>query len=303
VDLLWKQTLSIGADMVENFPPTHREEFNTLRNSLPPEFRDHILAGNTMFDIKKLVNCSALVVEKERVKAGTTGPLLGRNLDFPSLNYLHHFTLVTVYRPNGKHAFVSVTFPGLVGVLSGMNEKGLSLGVLEIYQSADGSEVFNKTGVPYAMILRRVLEECSTVEEALTLLQNVKRTTRFNLAICDREGGGVFEVTPKQVLFRRPYEGLTPCTNHFCVKGLAHPEQSNIFQTKSRFSRLEHAYLLKQLGVSDVQDHLHAANLGDLTLQTMVLEPSSLKLHLAVGKTPASQEPMRTLELAPLFRK
>ena len=47
---------------------------------------------------------------------------------------------------------------------------------------------------------------------------------------------------------------------------------------------------------------LHAASQGDHTLQTMVFEPAELRLHLAVGELPSSAGPLRTLELAPLFR-
>ena len=36
----------------------------------------------------------------------------------------HQHSLVTVYRPEGKHAFVSIGFPGLVGCVSGLDGQG-----------------------------------------------------------------------------------------------------------------------------------------------------------------------------------
>jgi hypothetical protein len=48
---------------------------------------------------------------------------------------------------------------------------------------------------------------------------------------------------------------------------------------------------------------MDAVNMGPLTLQTMIFEPRSLKLHLAIGSCPSSKLPLKTLELAPLFGK
>src|SRR6185312_9730081 len=113
--------------------------------------------GNTFFDLKKSFACSAVLIDKD--KSATGGPLLGRNLDYPSLGYIHRYSLVTVYRPKGKLAFAAVTFPGLVGVLSGMNEAGLCLGVLEVFDIKPGEPYFDAAGTPYALCLRRVLEK------------------------------------------------------------------------------------------------------------------------------------------------
>jgi len=40
----------------------------------------------------------------------------------------------------------------------------------------------------------------------------------------------------------------------------------------------------------------------DHTLQTMIFEPATLKLHLAIGACPSSAEPLKTLDLAPLLQ-
>jgi len=42
-------------------------------------------------------------------------------------------------------------------------------------------------------------------------------------------------------------------------------------------------------------------NLGGLTVQTMIFEPATLKLHLAIGSCPSSALPMKELDLKPLF--
>ena len=108
------------------------------------------------------LGCSSLLVSAE--KSATGAPLFGRNLDFYTLGLLDKYGLVTVYRPRGKHAFVSVGLPGMFGCLSGMNDAGLALAVHEVFLSADGSTWLNLKAMPYTLCFRRILEECTTIE-------------------------------------------------------------------------------------------------------------------------------------------
>jgi len=111
-----------------------------------------------------------------------------------------------------------------------------------------------------------------------------------NVAICDKNRGAVFEITTKNVVVRSAVEGICVCTNHFQTKKLATSTESR------RYDVLSQSRKLKKLSVADVAKQMHAVNLGKSTRQTMVFEPSSLKLHLAFGKGPATRLPLRTLE-------
>lgn len=297
--LVWNLLVATGEQMLPQFPAHHRAELAAIEKASGRE-HDVIVAANTMFDIKKMFACSVLIVEADR--SATKAPLLGRNLDFPTLGYLQDYSLVAVYRPTGKNAFATVGFPGLVGCLSGMNDKGLAIAVLEVFAAKDGSKSFNPNGVPYGLCFRRILEECSTVEEAYQLLSKMERTTRLNLAVCDKKGGAILEMTPKQVVLRRPVEGICPCTNHFCTAPLAPDGQPNFFDTINRLRHLEQVPRKPALGLGDIAARLHAANQDQATLQTMIFEPATLKLHLAIGKCPTSALPLKTLELGPLLK-
>jgi hypothetical protein len=50
-------------------------------------------------------------------------------------------------------------------------------------------------------------------------------------------------------------------------------------------------------------EKMDAVNQGPLTIQTMIFEPDSLRLHLAIGSCPSSKLPLKELDLAPLFGK
>lgn len=295
----WTGFLSIGKGMLPRFPPDHLAELEAIAQHSGVE-RDLVVAGNTFFDIKKTIACSSVLVEASRSKTGAI--LFGRNLDFPTLGYLQHYSLVTVYRPAGKRAFVSIGFPGLVGVLSGMNDAGLCLAVHEVYMGADQTPQFDGKGMPFAVLLRRVLEECATIEEAADLLRKLPRTTHMNLPMADEKSVAVLEVTTKTVIVRRPREGVCHCTNHFLAPELKVAGHRNTYETLDRYSILSERTQARQFGVEELQAALHAANLAQHTLQTMVFEPQSRTLHLATGRCPSSAEPMRKLELKELLQ-
>jgi predicted choloylglycine hydrolase len=306
MELLWPKIVKKGNGLLENFPPDYREELETMIRVSGCD-RDLAVAANTAFDLKQdlghLFGCSALLVEAERSRTGQ--PIFGRNMDHFSLGYLHEYSLVSVYRPTGKLAFVSVGFPGLVGCISGMNEAGLALAVLETTGAppAEGPG-FNPEGIPFAVCYRKLLEECTTVAEAEKTLRALKRTTTTNLAVCDRAGSAVFEITPSRVVVRRSEQGIGVCTNHFCTGELKLPEPFNIAKTLDRFAILERARPgTDKLGVEEVHQYLDQANQGELTMQTMVFEPATLTIHVAVmvAKRPASEQTLIHLQVGDLL--
>jgi hypothetical protein len=291
-DKLYPIVLKTGNLMKPQFPPDYLKELEAAAKASGwPE--DLLVFGNTIPDLRKLAGCSALIVEARR--SATGGPLFGRNLDWPPFGPLPEYAFVAVYRPAGKLAFASITYPGLLGVSSGMNEKGLALADLTVTDANDNSPKLDVTGVPYTFALRRVLEECATIEEAERLLRSLKRTTRQNVALCDRRHGAVFEITPKSLVVRHSVEGICACTNHFRTKPLATSTAC------PRFAILDKSRDLKQLDVAAVAQRMDAVNQGDWTVQTMIFEPATLTLHVAFGKGPATRLPLRTLDLAALF--
>ncbi len=297
---LWDVFLKAGKGMYRNFPREYHDELEALVTSAGAE-RDLVIAGNTFFDLKKSFACSAILVEKDR--SATGGPLLARNLDYPSLGYIHHYSLVTVYRPKGKLAFAAVGFPGLVGVLSGMNEAGLALGVLEVFDIKVGEQHFDPRGVPYGLCLRRVLEQARTIDEAKKVLEGLRRTTSINVAVADAREVAVLEVSPKRVVKRSAARGVCVTTNHFLCKELKPEKPLNIDRSFERFAKLVEVREWEgKVDVEMLRKQLNQVHLGSLTLQTMAFEPAVLRLHLGIGRVPASQLKMQAIELRDLLR-
>jgi hypothetical protein len=286
--LLVPQLEKLGRKLLPRFPTTHRRELESLGESVADMQR--VVRANTLFDLKnlqpwRLFGCSSLATVAERSETGT--PLLGRNLDFFPLGYLHEYSLVTVYAPHGCLKFVSVGFPGTVGCFSGMNEAGLAAATHEVF-GAQGPG-FNPRGVPFASAVRRVLETCKTIDEAEEAFRKMPRTTAISVVLCDRRTAAVLEICPNSVVRRDPTTDVCVCTNHFLSPALKSWHAPNTFGSAYRLRVLERMTTAsRRFGVSDLFAILHTVNGGPLTLQSMVFEPAHLSLHLSIGKGPAS---------------
>jgi isopenicillin-N N-acyltransferase like protein len=292
----WPEYLEMGKALAQRLPADYREEMQAFADRSGID-RDMGIIANVLPDIYRgNISCSALIVGAE--KSATGGPLFGRNLDFYTLGLLDKYSLVTVHRPKGKHAFAAIGFPGLFGCLSGMNDAGLALAVHEVFFARDGSPMFNPKGMPYTFCFRQMLEQCATVEEASKMLRATERTTILSLSMCDPRHSVVLEMTPKSVVARHGNDGILACTNHFRSDDLAMWLAPRFC---TRYPKLIQSRKLDRLGVGDVAKKLDEVHLPGLTVQTMIFEPAALKLHLAIGACPSSALPMKLLDLKPLF--
>jgi len=290
---VWPLAAAAGKLLLLRVEKDHRAELQAAikASGLDP---DSVIVANTMLELRRMGGCSALVVGKERSETGQV--IFGRNFDFPPLGILDKYNLVTVCRPKGKRAFVSVGFPGLVGVASGINDAGLSVATLDVYGAKDGSPKFDPSGQPMMFTFRRILEECETVQQAEALLRKSKATTWMNLVVCDRRGGVVFEITPKSVVVRKPLENLLSCTNHFRSDRLCTSKRCR------RYTALIKSRTQKILGLKDVQNLMHTAHQRTWTIQTMIFEPAAMKLHVSLKNPPTSNKTMTTLDVRELLK-
>ncbi len=296
---LWPIMLQLARAALKRAPERYGRELEAMIEAaeLSQTEIDAIFALSAIFEASGSGNDgAALIVEPQRSATGQI--LFGRNLDLHAFGCLDRLTLVTVCRPKGRHAFASVGFPGFSGVISGMNDAGLALAALSAYGTNDDSPESNPLGTPLYLTFRRILEECSTIDEAEQLLQGTSYTSRIILAACDTRRAAAFEITTQNVLTRRAEDHLLAATNHFRAPELC------VSKDSERYAKLE-AYWprekpLTRLDVAQAMRDVGRSN----TLQTMIFEPASLKLHLAVGyDPPATSKPLVTLDLAELFRR
>ena len=293
---LWPLVVGYSRSLMKDAPQRYIRELKGAftKAKYQQEEMDALGVVNSLVELRCFDLCSALLVEPERSAGGEM--LFGRNLNVSTYGCLDRLVLVVVCRPAKRHAFASVTWPGFIGVLSGMNDAGLAIGCLDSGPAKDNSPAFC-LGTPLALTFRQILEDCGSIEEAQKLLTAAKRTRSMNLAACDRHRAVVFEITPKNVVARRAEEHLLACTNHFRTPELCVSKECYRYRILQEYWGRSQPFTWQ-----DVAEAMHKVHLGAETTQSMIFEPQSLRLRLALGKAAASGGPFVPLELATLLK-
>lgn len=234
---------------------------------------DDVLFGQCFTDVYRLFACSTVAAPSPE------GPLLARNLDFPSMGRLGRYSIVTVARPDGRRPFVSVGWPGLIGVLSGQSE-ALALAVMVVH-NADGA----RAGVPFQLAFRRVLEEADDVAHAERLLRDLPLTVTNNLMVVDRAGGArALELHPDGIVARGPdRDGRVVSTNHFVSRERRQARLSIEYVSSIRRYRAvcDATEVPGPLALADARAALDAASVP-VTLQSMIFLPEAGALEVSL---------------------
>ena len=289
----WEQVVRLGLEVSKNVPQEARQEVEDATRAIQATDEEigAVTVANLLIDTSVGIPNSVLLVEPSRSE--NDGTLLGHAFGLPSFGVLQRMSLVTVRRPREGHAYAAVGVAGLFGVISGMNETGLCVTVLDGAGARDGSPKFDPKGVPVHFTSARLLQECSNVEEAEQLVRSVHHGAQMSLAVCDRRRAVVFEVTPKSVVTRGPRDYALAVTNTFRSPELA------VGGNCQRYDALEEAAREKRSFTwSDVAELLQDTERKPL--QLAVFEPATLQLHVALGD-PAAAADMVTIDLEPLF--
>ena len=284
--------LFAAAAFQSQMAPDHRAELFALAKAAEADPQQTTLA-NCFLDLTGLTACSTITLPASAAPDGVAR--FARNLDFPSFDIADNATVLLVYKPEGKYAFASIGWPGLIGVLSGMNEHGLAIANMEVTRDARPP-----TAMPYALLYRTVLERCRTVNEAIELIRHTPRQTQNNLMLMDAAGDrAVAEIYPDRVDVRRAGadEALISTNHRRC-------DLPNEAGRCARYDELDRTAREQfgRLDVPELQSALARVAQGDMTLQSMIFEPSTGVIYLATGKNAPSRS-FRRIELSSLFKR
>jgi isopenicillin-N N-acyltransferase like protein len=123
-------------------------------------------------------HCSGVAV---RGKATADGKVLhARVLDYMRDIRLQESATVTLFVPEGRHAWLSLGYAGFLGTVTAMNEKGLAVGEMGGRGEGDWD------GVPMSFLLRDVMERAASVDEGLEILRTSPRTCEYYYVLSDK---------------------------------------------------------------------------------------------------------------------
>lgn len=187
--------------------------------------------GHALKDLA-LVGCTSFAAWGEHTADGKL--LIGRNFDFYAGDDFAEEKIVAFINPQAGYKHAMVTWGGMVGAVSGMNEKGLTVTI-----NAGKSDIPYKAKTPIALLTREILQYAGNIEEAIRIAE--KRDVFVSEAIMvgsAADGKAVLiEVSPKKFgVYEVDNSGdVLVCANHFQSQSYQ-SDKNNLRQLKESHS-------------------------------------------------------------------
>lgn len=157
-----------------------------------------------------LVACTALAAWE--TKSADSSLIVGRNFDFFINDDFAKDKILCFIEPDSGYNFSMVTWAGFAGVVSGMNEKGLTVTL-----NAAKSSIPMGAKTPVSMLAREILQYASNIEEAYRIAQSRQTFVAesfFIASIADHKAV-VIEKSPEEIDIYDPDTNFIMVTNHF----------------------------------------------------------------------------------------
>lgn len=147
--------------------------------------------------------------------------IIGRNFDFYINETFAENKIIAFVNPKKGHKFMYVTWASMIGVVSGMNEQGLTVTI-----NAAKSDIPTKATMPISLLAREILQYAGNIEEAISIAK--KRETFVSESIFIGSASDhntiIIEKSPSNLGIYSSDNNNIVCSNHF---------QSDVFSSDS----------------------------------------------------------------------
>ncbi|MDB5146071.1 MAG: peptidase [Mucilaginibacter sp.] len=240
-------------DLDKNVTEEDKEEIYGISQSASDKFQNigsnyqRILNYHAAHDIghalqgMALVGCTSFGTWGARSEDGTM--IVGRNFDFYVSDDFARDKIVAFYNPAQGYKFMTVTWGGFIGAVSGMNDRGLSVTI-----NAAKSTVPTRAATPVSLVAREILQYAKNINEATQIARKRKMfvSESFLIASAEDKKAVVIEKTPDAIDVYDPNTNFIACANHFQGKGLLR-SKGNIDQLNTSASPYRYKHLMELL--------------------------------------------------------
>ncbi len=241
-------------------------------------------------------SCSALIARDSATRDGHFYQL--RILDYGANFNLQRRPLITVYRPANANAFVNIGWIGFVGVISGMNEKGVALS--EIGFGDPPAETLH--GMPMPFLLKNVLRYANNAPEGETLVRAAPRTNSYIYFLGDKDRDAIGMITSAQSVLSFRVNGQDTVS----FRGKDYPQFQDVIYA-GHYQNKQAGLVKEMLGTFDVATVQELARQIAMksNLQTVIYDLTAEKIWVANRKdnTRASDRPYVEFDLHDAWTK
>ena len=188
-----------------------------------------------------LVGCTSFGTWDAKSQDSTM--IIGRNFDFYVGDKFAQNKIVAFVNPSQGFKFMTVTWGGFIGVVSGMNEKGLTVTI-----NAAKSSIPSGSATPVSLVAREILQYAENIPEAIDIAKKRKMfvSESFLVGSAEDNKAVIIEKTPDSLDVYDPHKNFIICANHFQSKGLGN-SKSNIQQMNESASAYRYQRLTELL--------------------------------------------------------
>ena len=166
--------------------------------------------GHAMQDLM-VVGCTSLAVWNENTEDGEL--LIGRNFDFSVGEDFAKNKLIEFVEPENGIPYMSVSWPGMIGVVSGMNKEGVTVTI-----NAGKSRIPLTAKTPISLVTREILQYAKNIDEAIAIAKKRKVFVSDSILVgsANDHKAVIIEVSPKNFgVYDVVNSSRVFCTNHF----------------------------------------------------------------------------------------
>ena len=191
-----------------------------------------------------LVGCTSFGTWDDKSQDSTM--IIGRNFDFYVGDKFAEDKIVAFFNPQQGHKFVTITWGGFVGAVSGMNDQGLTVTI-----NAAKSDYPLGSATPVSLVTREILQYAKNIKEAIAIARSRKMfvSESFLVGSAADKKAVIIEKTPSDLDVYDPHKDFIVCTNHFQSNGLG-KSKKNIEQINESASPYRYERLMELLGAN-----------------------------------------------------
>ncbi|SFN49728.1 Acyl-coenzyme A:6-aminopenicillanic acid acyl-transferase [Bizionia echini] len=194
--------------------------------------------GHALQDLA-LVGCSSFAAWGDKTEDGSL--IIGRNFDFYAGDDFAKNKIIAFIKPTNGYNFMSVTWAGMMGVVSGMNDQGLTVTI-----NAGKSDIPLIAKTPISILTREILQYASTIDEAVAIAKKRQVFVSESIFIGSAKDNRAvtIEVSPNNFgVYNVENSNQLICSNHFQSDAYA-TDENNLKQiaeshSQYRFERME----------------------------------------------------------------